>query len=144
LIPGYKIVTIALTNNSVDVLKLNPIKDRWEITDAAGKNRRAINSMRVHNPSLFGRLPSKMQNLVDYPVGISVGYSETIDIFFPAATDLRNFRNISFYNAAVDQKFDAMANLDSQNAIPIEQINAEAAAQAPKPAKPARSGRVKP
>lgn len=144
LIPGYKILTIALTNNSADVLKLNPIKDRWEITDAAGKNRRAINSMRVHNPSLFGRLPSKMQNLVDYPIGISVGYSETIDVFFPLNTDLRNFRNISFYNAAIDQKFDAMANLDSQDATSMEQINAEAAAQNPKATKPAKSGRVKP
>ncbi len=144
LIPGYKIVTVALTNNGFDVLKLNPIKDRWEIVDAAGKNRRAINSIRVHSPSLFGSLPQKVQMLVDYPVGINVGYSETIDLFFPLGTDLRNFRNISFYAADADQKFDAMANLDSQNAIPVEQINAEAAAQNPKTGKAAKSGQVKP
>jgi len=52
LIPGYKIITIALTNNGVDILKLDPLRDRWEIVDAYGKNRRAINSIRIPRRSI--------------------------------------------------------------------------------------------
>lgn len=134
LVPGYKIITVALTNNSFEVIKLNPLKDRWEIIDAAGRPRKAINSIRVHNPRIFSSLPSQMQTLVDYPVGVNIGYSETIDLFFPQSTDLRNFRTISFYVAEWDKKIDAMANLDSPTAVPVNP---------PTTAKPVKSGKGK-
>ncbi len=116
LIPGYKILTLAVTNNGFDVIKLNPLKDKWEIVDAYGKTRRAINSLRVQNPSLFNRLPGKLQSLIEYPVGVAVGYTETIDVFFPQHQELTAFRSISFYNSERDQKFDVTTNLESPNA----------------------------
>lgn len=121
LIPGYKILTVAVTNNSVDILRLNPLRDKWEITDAMGKKRKAINSLRIKDPGLFSRLPSKVQQLIDYPVGISVGYSETIDLFFPQSVDLNAFRTISFFNANLDQTFDMLSNLDSPTHVPVNQ-----------------------
>ena len=119
LIPGYKIVTVALTNQSYDILKLNPLKDRWEVIDSAGKPRKAINSVRVHDPQTFSQLPDRVQMLIDYPVGVNIGYSETIDLFFPTHVDLRNFRTVSFYSSERDEKFDAMASIDSPNAVPL-------------------------
>lgn len=119
LIPGYKILTVAVTNNSVDIMRLNPLKDKWEITDAMGRKRKAINSIRIKEPALFTRLPNKVQELIDYPVGISVGYSETIDLFFPQSVDLNAFRTISFYNSSMDMTFDMLSNLDSPNSVPV-------------------------
>ncbi len=120
LIPGYKILTVAVTNQGTDVLRLNPLKDRWELTDAYGKTRKAITSLRIKDPGLFTRLPSKVQTLIDYPVGISVGYSETIDLFFHQDVDLRSFRSVSFYNADRKQTYDALNNLESPSHVPAE------------------------
>lgn len=118
LIPGYKILTVAVTNQSVDVMRLNPLKDKWEVVDAMGKKRRAINSLRIKNPHVFSQLPSKVQQLIDYPVGISVGYSETVDLFFPDHVDLNAFRTISYYNAEREQVYDMMTNLESPTHVP--------------------------
>ncbi len=119
LIPGYKIVTVALTNNGIDTLRLNPLKDRWEVTDAYGKNRRAINSVRIKDPSTWGKLPDRLKQLIEYPIAVSMNYSETIDLFFPQGMDLTHFRAISFYAAERNEKYDAMASLESENQIPI-------------------------
>ena len=119
LIPGYKIVTVAVTNNGVDIMKLNPLKDRWDVTDAYGKPRRAINSLRISNPQAWSSLPEKVKSLIEYPVGVSVGYTETMDLFFPNSLDLTAFRSISFYNGTNDKKYDVVANLESPNAVPI-------------------------
>jgi len=137
LIPGYKIVTVALTNNGIDIIKLNPLKDRWEIIDAYGKPRRAINSLRISNPRIWSGLPEKVKGLIEYPVGVSIGYTETMDLFYPANLDLTSFRSVTFYNAATDKKFDVVANLDSGNA---ESVQKEMESSAPpvvqkKPAK---------
>lgn len=121
LIPGYKIITVAVTNNGYDILRLNPLKDRWEITDAYGRKQKAMNSIRIKDPSTFSRLPDQVQQLVDYPVGISVGYSETIDLFFPATQELKAFRSISFYSADRKLVFDVMSNLDSPSHQPTYQ-----------------------
>ncbi|MDX1386176.1 MAG: hypothetical protein R3257_01205 [bacterium] len=118
LIPGYKILTVAVTNQSVDVMRMNPLKDKWEVVDAMGKKRKAINSLRIKDPSVFNRLPGKVQQLIDYPVGISVGYSETVDLFFPDHVDLNAFRTISYYNSERRQLYDMMTNLESPTHVP--------------------------
>jgi hypothetical protein len=112
LIPGYKIVNVGLTNNGVDAIRLNPLKDKWEITDAYGKNRRAINSLRVKDPRAWGQLPQNLKKLVEYPIAVSMGYTETLDLFYPADVDLTAFRSISFYCAELDLTFDAMTDID--------------------------------
>ncbi|HCU25625.1 MAG TPA: hypothetical protein DF383_11470 [Deltaproteobacteria bacterium] len=109
LIPGYKIVTVALTNHGFDLLKLNPLRDRWEIVDALGQNRRASNGLRIKDPKAWSRLPPQVKELIEYPVGVTVGYSETIDLFFPNNIDLTAFRAISFYSAERKEKYDILA-----------------------------------
>lgn len=133
LVPGYKIMTVVVTNNGFDVLRLNPLKDKWEVTDAMGRKHKAINSLRIKNPSLFSQLPSKVQQLVDYPVGISVGYSETVDLFFPNKLDLRAFRSISFYSEDRKQSFDMLSNLDSPTHVRTDGKPAQPESPGPDP-----------
>lgn len=119
LVPGYKILTVGLTNNGYDILRLNPLSDKWEIVDASGKTRKAITSLRIKDPGRFGQLPSRMQQLLEYPVGISVGFSETIDLFFPGNVSLDSFRSIAFYSGERKQTFDVMAEFNNPNQIAI-------------------------
>ncbi|MCP5468435.1 MAG: hypothetical protein H7A32_04115 [Deltaproteobacteria bacterium] len=123
LIPGYKIMTIGLTNSGYDVLRLNTLKDHWEIVDAWGRKQKAIHSLRVKDPHTFVRLPDKLQQMVEYPVGVSVGYSETIDLFFPKDTDLKAFRAVSFYSAERKMTYDVLNNFSSPTHVPINEGN---------------------
>lgn len=111
LIPGYKMVTVAVTNNSTDVLRLNPLKDRWVVVDAYGRKQKAINSIRIKDPKTFGQLPAQVRELIDYPVGIAVGYSETVDLFFPLRMDLNSFRTVSYYSSDRKKTFDVLSDL---------------------------------
>lgn len=106
LVPGYKVITVALTNQSFNVVKLNPLRDRWEIEDVSGRTLRAINSIRIKDPDSFNRLPAKIRQLVSYPNGVSMGYTETFDLFFPESVDLAGFRSINFYNSTLKEKWE--------------------------------------
>jgi len=121
LIPGYKIVTVGLTNNGVDILKLNPLRDRWEIVDAAGRKIKAYNCLRIKDPHTFSRLPSRMKEMIEYPVAVPLGYSETLDLFFPNHIDLTGFRSISFYSAERKQDYDMLA-IDPSRETPVTGI----------------------
>lgn len=109
LLPGYKVVTIALTNNSTDILKLNPLKDRWTIELASGRTYKAINSIRIKDPELFSRLPDQVKRLIDYPNGVAVGYTETFDVFLPRDIDLESFRSVAYFNANNNDNYEIVS-----------------------------------
>ena len=118
LVPGYKIVTVALTNHSVDVIKLDPTQDQWMIEDAWGKKQRGIASLRIKNPKIWTALPPKVRDLVEYPAGVQIGYTQTFDLFFADHIDLHNFRTISFYSAILKQNFDAVSSASLEKGVP--------------------------
>lgn len=124
LVPGYKVITVGLTNNGVDMLQLNPLRDRWEIVDGSGRKIKAYNSLRIKDPSTYSRLPQKMKEMIEYPVAVPMGYSETLDLFFPNQYDLTGFRSISFYSAERKQDYD-MLSIDTSRETPITGIAVE-------------------
>lgn len=124
LVPGYKMITVGLTNNGVDMLQLNPLRDRWEIVDGSGRKIKAYNSLRIKDPDTYSRLPQKMKEMIEYPVAIPMGYSETLDLFFPNQYDLTGFRSISFYSAERKQDYD-MLSIDTTRETPITGIAVE-------------------
>lgn len=118
VVPGYKILTVAITNRSVDMIKLDPNNDQWTIEDAWGRKQKAIVSMRIRDPRVWDILPPKMKDLVEYPAGVQMGYSQTFNLFFPEAIELEGFRAIAFYSAVMKQNFDAVASSSLERAVP--------------------------
>ncbi len=123
LVPGYKIMTIGLTNTGFDVLRLDPLKDHWVVVDAWGRKQKAIHSMRIKEPRTFIKLPPKLQQMIEYPVGVAVGYSETIDLFFPNNTDLNAFRAVSFYSSERKMTYDLLNNFSSPTHVPVDEAS---------------------
>jgi hypothetical protein len=118
IVPGYRILTVALTNRSVDMIKLDPVNDQWFIEDAWGRKQKAIVSLRVRDPRAWTELPPRVKDLVEYPAGVQMGYTQTFDIFFPESIDLDRFRSISFYSAILKQNFDALSSASMERAVP--------------------------
>src|SRR3990167_3122053 len=54
--PGYKLLNIIVVNDSAQKLFFNPKKDHWKITDAFGKDREAIVSLREKKKSLWAQI----------------------------------------------------------------------------------------
>jgi len=118
VIPGYKILTVALTNRSVDIIKLDQASDQWFIEDAWGKKQKGINSLRLRDPNVWAQLPPKVKDIIEYPGGVQMGYTQTFDLFFPDSIDLQRFRSISFYSANLKQNFDALSSTSMERAVP--------------------------
>ncbi|GEM_PF-1072584 len=118
IVPGYKILTVALTNRSVDMIKLDPNNDQWTIEDAWGRKQKAVVSLRIRDPRAWDLLPPKVRDLVEYPAGIQMGYTQTFDLFFPQSVELEGFRSIAFYCAALKEHFDAVSSSSLERAVP--------------------------
>jgi hypothetical protein len=121
VVPGYKIVTVALTNRSIDLIKLDQANDQWFVEDAVGKKLRGINSLRLRDPQTWTQLPNKVRDIIEYPGGVQIGYTQTFDLFFPQNVDLDHFRSISFYSAILKQNFDALSSTSMERAVPAPQ-----------------------
>jgi len=118
VVPGYKILTVAITNRSVDMIKLDPNNDQWTIEDAWGRKQKAVVSLRIKDPRVWDVLPPRVKDLVEYPAGVQMGYSQTFDLFFPQSVDLEGFRSIAFYSATLKQNFDAVSSTSLERAVP--------------------------
>ncbi|MDO8461305.1 MAG: hypothetical protein Q7S98_00430 [Deltaproteobacteria bacterium] len=98
LVEGYKIITISLTNNSMDQIHLDPSKDKWVIETNSGKRLKATNSFGLKNHKGWSELPLKTRELMEYPLFVPIGYSQTFDLFIKGKADLKRFRSISYTN----------------------------------------------
>ncbi|MBL7684713.1 MAG: hypothetical protein JNK65_01595 [Deltaproteobacteria bacterium] len=118
IVPGYKLITVALTNRSVDLIKFDPTGDQWFIEDSNGKKLRGIISLRARDPQVWSTLPPKVKDLVEYPAGVQMGFTQTFNLFYPDGTELARFRAISFYSANLKQNFDALSSASLERAVP--------------------------
>ncbi len=121
VVPGYKILTVAVTNRYIEVIRLDPLHDRWTIEDAWGRKQKAIVSLRISDPNAWGRIPQKIQDLMEYPAGVQMNYSQTFDLFFPNSVNLDRFRGISFYSSALKQEFNAVSSAQLDRAVPANE-----------------------
>ncbi|MFO1518234.1 MAG: hypothetical protein U1F57_00995 [bacterium] len=138
IVPGYKIMTVALTNRSTDLIKLDPNNDQWFIEDAWGKKQKGIISLRIKDPQTWNTLPPKVKDLVEYPAGVQMGFTQTFDLFFPDQMDLDRFRSISFYSAVLKQNFDALSSASLERAVPADDTENANAMEKYRPATPAK------
>jgi hypothetical protein len=114
LIPGYKIVHIALTNSRAQEVQLNPASDRWYITDFHDKKHTAINHVKAVSDELWESLPPKLQAKLDYPKVVLSGKLTTIDVLIPSEVDLFNFKEVSWKSAFFKRSFDMYTNYESK------------------------------
>ena len=65
LIPGYKVIDVALVNQSFGILYLDPENDRWRIKLAGdGKTITAVHDLRRVDPKAWAALPDRAKPLL--------------------------------------------------------------------------------
>jgi hypothetical protein len=96
LIPGYKILTVAVTNNALEYLQTDPLVDRWWVLDRGKSKHKAILSLRDKSPDAWAGLPPKLRQMIEYPLMVRIAETATIDLLFPDSVNLAEFREVIF------------------------------------------------
>lgn len=96
IVPGYKIVTVAITNGSLEYLQMDEMVDQWWVTDRGKTRHKAVLNMRDKNPDVWAKLPPRLRKFIQYPLLVRIGESATIDLLFPNTVNLNEFREIAF------------------------------------------------
>lgn len=99
LVPGYKILTVAITNNSLEYLQMDSLADRWWVVDRNKSKQNAILMLRNVNPTVWGKLPLRLRQMLEYPLLVRIADSATVDLLFPMTVHLSEFREVVFRSA---------------------------------------------
>lgn len=105
LIPGYKILNVVVTNRGTNVIYFDTAKDRWQVTEAAGSGRKAINHLRFVDENLWNSLPVGLKNELEYPQMVRGGHTAKIDLLFRSSAELSHFRNLVWSSRHFKKEF---------------------------------------
>jgi hypothetical protein len=105
IIRGYKLLPVMIRNLSLKPMGMSASRDRWIVVGEKGQKYRAVNSLRVKDPSYWRDLPEKLRSAIDYPEVVPINYSVTFDLLLPPSATLEYFKEIRYFNAAWQQQF---------------------------------------
>lgn len=100
LIPGYKIITVAITNSSLEYLQTDPLADQWWVIDRNKSKHKAILNLRDKDPDAWAKLPPRLRQIIEYPLMVRIADTATIDLLFPANVRLNEFREVVFLSSS--------------------------------------------
>lgn len=109
IVPGYKILNVAIANNSINILQLNAENDEWQVVDFKKHRHNAINSLKDKDPDTYIRLPQKLRKLIDYPTMVQVGETKQIDLLFKDNVNLDAFRLVRYTSASTKRSIEITA-----------------------------------
>ena len=88
LVPGYRIVNVALVNNSFNILILNPEQDRWYVRTDGKKKIPAVVDLRRIDPQAWAAVQQRARQIMAYPLAVPIGAQLAIDLFVPSEVKL--------------------------------------------------------
>lgn len=103
LVPGYRIITVAIHNHGYDSFVLSPEKDQWSIIDAKGFRHTCLAELHQSDPVVWEGLKADIREALAYPLVIPAGVSQVIDLFVTDTTDLNSFRSLVFKSASLQK-----------------------------------------
>lgn len=109
-VPGYKMLNVAIINDSFNIVEMRPEKDQWWITTKKGdKKFRVIANLRGEDPSAWNALSDKARNLVAYPLLLAIGARQVVDVFVPDKIPIEDFKDVVIYIDSLNTTFDVTA-----------------------------------
>ncbi len=110
LVPGYKVVDVVIINDSLQVVYLNPEKDKWWVKLAENKRPiKAIHDLRRADSKSWSHIPERARGLLSYPLVIPIGARQVIDLFVPDTVDLDRLQELIIQlKSAGGPKFEIM------------------------------------
>ncbi len=106
LVPGYKVLNVAMLNDSFQIIPLNPEKDQWWIKTSTDdkKKYKVIADLRLYDSKAWHTLPEKARKHIGYPVALPIGGRQVIDLFVKEDIPLEDFSEVIIYLSAMNKK----------------------------------------
>ena len=103
--PGYKIIHVAIKNDSMETFFLNPEKDTWIVLDDEGKRWPASGLLNRTDPEVWQKISPELQEALSYPLAIPGGVSQVIDIFVSQKAPVEQFYGVVFDSSVLKRRF---------------------------------------
>lgn len=100
VISGYKIITVAITNSSLEYLQTDQMVDQWWVLDRGKSRHNAILNLREKDPDVWAKLPPQLRKYIQYPLMVRIGETVTIDLLFPDNVNLNEYREVVFKSSS--------------------------------------------
>jgi len=99
LVPGFKILNVAIINNSFNIIELDPQKDQWwvRVKRDSNKKYRLVGDLRGENAAVWNKLPDRARTLIGYPLLLPIGARQVVDLFVPENVPIENFSELIVY-----------------------------------------------
>lgn len=109
-VPGYRVINVAVINESLNIIYLDPARDKWWIK-LKGRRRpiRVIHDLRSYDPKAWASIPERARGLVSYPLILPVGARHVVDIFVTDDIDAANFTELKIFLKSLDVRFDILS-----------------------------------
>ena len=109
-VPGYKIVQVAIMNNSFNMVPMDPKKDRYVVQTLEGRKKyKAKADLQYADPKAWKELPDRARKVITYPLILPIGAREVIDLFVPSNAPLESFRGVEVDIHSMDTKIELVA-----------------------------------
>lgn len=105
IIPGYKILSVAYKNNSMNIVQMDMLNDQWRVEDRGGKKITAVINLRDKDPDIWAKLQPRLRKIMEYPLLIAIGETRVIDLLFRGKVNLAEFKSVTFNAARSNQEF---------------------------------------
>jgi hypothetical protein len=105
VVPGYKLLTVAYTNGTLELIQLDPLGDRWYVIDKKGNRHEATINLRQKDPDTWSGLPKKLKVMIEYPLIVPAGGTVTIDLMFKKKIDLTAFKEVIYRPAGARREY---------------------------------------
>ncbi|PIR17405.1 MAG: hypothetical protein COV46_04395 [Deltaproteobacteria bacterium CG11_big_fil_rev_8_21_14_0_20_49_13] len=106
IIPGFKILSVAIVNNSINIMQLDSRYDEWQLVDIRGKKHDPIIDLRTVSPDTYLAIPEKLRQELEYPMMIQVGETKIVDLLFKDSVKLDGFRALKFFASSMGAGFE--------------------------------------
>ncbi len=109
IVPGFKILSVVVANNSMDVIQMDRDSDEWTVVTAKGARHEAILDLRKSKTDTYLSLPEKLRSKLEYPMMVQVGETRVIDLLFKDSVQLDGFRSVKFTSKMTNRAFNIVS-----------------------------------
>lgn len=110
MVPGYKMLNVAMMNNSFRIIEMNPQRDQWWIkTKNATKKYKVIGDLRGEDSTAWNGIPENARALISYPLLLPIGARQVVDLFVPDKVPIGDFQELDVYIDSMGVTFEIMA-----------------------------------
>jgi len=109
-VPGYKIINVAIFNDSLNIIVMDPEKDQWWIKiKNQDKRYKVIGDLRSEDSAVWNKMPEHARSLISYPLLLPIGARQIIDLFVPDNIRIEGFSELIMYIESLGTTFEVLA-----------------------------------